>query len=86
MTLTTLACLTLFFNSHPPSIPFSKQGTLIGLHNPHRFFCGSLILDGTILTRIISKCVTNLELKFFQVDSFLVFLEFLSPLRKLVKL
>jgi hypothetical protein len=33
-----------------------------------------------------SKCVTNFELKFFHVYSFLTFLEFLSPLKDLVKL
>jgi hypothetical protein len=35
---------------------------------------------------ICSKCATNFELKFFQVQSFLAFLKFLIPLRKMKKL
>jgi hypothetical protein len=43
-------------------------------------------LYATILTRIISKCVTKFELKFFQFDSFLPLLKVLISLRKLIKL
>jgi hypothetical protein len=47
-------------------------------------FGGSSRLDATILIGIISKGVTNSELKFFQVDSFPA--QIFNPLRKLVKL
>jgi hypothetical protein len=49
-------------------------------------FYESSRLDATILTRIISKGATNSKLKFFQVNSFLSLLEFLNPLRNLIKL
>jgi hypothetical protein len=39
-------------------------------------------LDRTILIGIILKSVTNFELKFFQIDSFLILLESLSLGRK----
>jgi hypothetical protein len=58
---------------------------VIGLQNSHRFFCGISRWDVSVLTGIISKCVTNFKLKFFQVNSFLFFLKFLISHRTLIK-
>jgi hypothetical protein len=71
----------------PPFLFFLQKikGALLTLQNLRRFF-GRSKLDVTILPIIIPKGVINYELKFFQIDSFLALLEFLSALRKLIKL
>jgi hypothetical protein len=62
------------------------KGALLDLQNSRNLFNESSILDVTILTGIITKGATNSKLKFFEVDSFLSLLEFLNPLRNLIKL
>jgi hypothetical protein len=62
------------------------KGALLDLQNSRNLFYESSRLDATILTRMISKGATNSKLKFFQVNSFLSLLEFLNPLRNLIKL
>jgi hypothetical protein len=78
-----------FFNILSFCVLFKKyisKGPLLSLHNLSYFFGERSRLYATIFIGIILKGSTNFELKFFQVYSFLILLEFLSSLRKLVKL
>jgi hypothetical protein len=85
---TGLMVVSYCFSLKKPSISFFKNWkvVLLVLQILRHFFSGRSRLDTNILIEIISKGVRNYEWKFFQIGSFFTLLEFLSPLRKLIKL
>jgi hypothetical protein len=60
--------------------------TFLGIQHLRQLFWWTIKIRCNHFNLIISKDDLNFELIFFKIDSFLPLLEFLSPLRKLIKI